>query len=396
MNYVFISPHFPNTYYLFCKALKERGVNVLGITDIPTDYLPQEVKNNLTDHYKVDSLGNMDQKRNAMNYFIAKYGPVDYIESNNEFWLDDDAELRKEFKVTTGPLPEDIQVFNRKSLMKEYYKKAGVSTARWALTSNFDSAKAFVAKVGFPIVIKPDHGMGASNTYKLTNLDGLRHFFNEWDGAPYIMEEFIDGTLISFDGVCDSSSNVVYCSHHVFPTPIMEIVTGLKDVVYYTVRDIPLKLFDVGQSVLKSFKAKSRFFHLEFFKLNEDKEGLGKKDDYVGLEVNMRVPGGYTPDMINYAYSVDIYRIWADVMAFDKNLEPVDQKANYCLYVGRRDNVSYINSEENIWNRYHDVIMKDGRMPDALSEAMGNRYFIFRIPDYNTLIEIWRYALKRK
>lgn len=396
MNYVFISPHFPNTYHLFCKALKERGVNVLGITDIPTDYLPQEVKNNLTDHYKVDSLGNMDQKRNAMNYFIAKYGPIDYIESNNEFWLDDDAELRKEFKVTTGPLPEDIQVFNRKSLMKEYYKKAGVSTARWALTSNFDSAKAFVEKVGFPIVIKPDHGMGASNTYKLTNLDGLRHFFNEWDGAPYIMEEFIDGTLISFDGVCDSSSNVVYCSHHVFPTPIMEIVTGLKDVVYYTVRDIPLKLFDVGQSVLKSFKAKSRFFHLEFFKLNEDKEGLGKKGDYVGLEVNMRVPGGYTPDMINYAYSVDIYRIWADVMAFDKNLEPVDQKANYCLYVGRRDNVSYINSEENIWDRYHDVIMKDGRMPDALSEAMGNRYFIFRIPDYNTLIEIWRYALKRK
>lgn len=315
MNYVFISPHFPNTYFLFCKALKERGVNVLGITDIPTDYLPEEVKNNLTDHYKVDSLGSMDQKRNAINYFIAKYGPIDFIESNNEFWLDDDAVLRKEFQVMTGPHPEDVHIFNRKSLMKEYYEKSGVPTARWAFVTDLESAKAFVETVGFPIVVKPDHGMGASNTFKLTNHDGLSHFFTEWDGSPYIMEEFIDGTLVSFDGVCDSKSNVVYCSHHVFPTPIMEIVTGLKDVVYYTVRDIPHRLFEVGQSVLKSFKAKSRFFHLEFFKLNADKAGLGKKDDYIGLEVNMRVPGGYTPDMIDFAYSVDIYQIWADVMA---------------------------------------------------------------------------------
>ena len=39
MNFVFISPNFPDTYYLFCKALKENGANVLGITETPTDYL---------------------------------------------------------------------------------------------------------------------------------------------------------------------------------------------------------------------------------------------------------------------------------------------------------------------------------------------------------------------
>ena len=61
MNFVFISPNFPDTYYLFCKALKENGANVLGITETPTDYLPYELKVNLTDHYKVDSLHNFDQ-----------------------------------------------------------------------------------------------------------------------------------------------------------------------------------------------------------------------------------------------------------------------------------------------------------------------------------------------
>ena len=42
MNFVFISPNFPDTYYLFCKALIENGANVLGITETPTDYLPSE------------------------------------------------------------------------------------------------------------------------------------------------------------------------------------------------------------------------------------------------------------------------------------------------------------------------------------------------------------------
>ena len=31
MNFVFISPHFPKTYYQFCQELKNNGVNVLGI-----------------------------------------------------------------------------------------------------------------------------------------------------------------------------------------------------------------------------------------------------------------------------------------------------------------------------------------------------------------------------
>ena len=70
---------------------------------------------------------------------------------------------------------------------------------------------------------------------------------------------------------------------------------------------MPDELRDVGFRTIKAFGAKSRFFHCEFFRLNEDKEGLGQKGDYVALEVNMRPAGGYTPDLINYANSVDCY-----------------------------------------------------------------------------------------
>lgn len=380
----------------FCKALKENGANVLGITETPTDYLPYELKVNLTDHYKVDSLHNFDQKCDAIRYFINKYGPIDYIESNNEYWLDDDARLREIFNVTTGPNPELIKTFNRKSLMKEGYKRANVKTARYLLVSTIDKAKDFINVVGYPVVVKPDHGVGASKTYKISDAAGLVTFFEHYDGSPYIMEEYLEGELLSFDGVCDSNGNVVYPTHHAFPTPIMDIVTGLKEVEYYTVRDIPDDLMKQGQAVLKAFGAKSRFYHLEFFRLTKDKPGLANKGELVGLEVNMRVPGGYTPDMIDYAYSIDIYKIWADVMCFDENREDISQVKRYCLYLGRRDGINYLHDDWEIFNRYCNLIMKEGRMPDIFSEAMGNRYYMFRVDDKATIAEIRRFVLARK
>ena len=65
----------------------------------------------------------------------------------------------------------------------------------------------------------------------------------------------------------------------------------------------------VGRTTAKAFAVKSRFVHLEFFRLTKAKAGLGDVGDFVGLEVNMRPAGGYTPDMINFAHSTDVYQI---------------------------------------------------------------------------------------
>ena len=44
MNFVFISPQFPSSYWQFCDRLTKRGVTVLGIGDTPYDRLADEVK----------------------------------------------------------------------------------------------------------------------------------------------------------------------------------------------------------------------------------------------------------------------------------------------------------------------------------------------------------------
>ena len=39
----------------------------------------------------------------------------------------------------------------------------------------------------------------------------------------------------------------------------------------------------------------------------------------MALEVNMRPCGGFGPDMMDYANSTDVYKIWADMIAFDRS-----------------------------------------------------------------------------
>ena len=101
-NFVFISPNFPMTYWRFCRELKNNGMRVLGIGDSPYNDLMQELKDSLDEYYKVSSLENYDEVFKAVAFFTYKYGKIDWLESNNEYWLMQDAQLRTEFNI---PLP---------------------------------------------------------------------------------------------------------------------------------------------------------------------------------------------------------------------------------------------------------------------------------------------------
>lgn len=377
MNFVFISPHFPKTYWNFCDRLKRNGVNVLGIGDAPYDEIPDELKDTLTEYYRVDSLADYDQMVRAMGYFTHEYGKIDWVESNNEYWLELDAALRTDFNINTGAKNDFIERIKFKSKMKDSYRAAGVPVARHHMVSTLEAAKEFIKQVGYPVIVKPDNGCGAEATYKLENENDLVDFYASRPEVPYIMEEFINGTIVSFDGVADSHCVPLFYTSNYFPTPIMDIVNTQGDLAYWTQKRVPEDLRKVGFATIKAFGAKSRFFHCEFFRLNEDKEGLGKKGDYVALEVNMRPAGGYTPDMINFANSVDCYQIWADMVCFDevRNLD-LNGPHYYCVYAGRRDGVRYLHTHEQIMTRYGSRMKMCDRLPDALALDMGNQMYV--------------------
>ena len=375
-NFVFISPNFPTNYWMFCRELKKNGLNVLGIGDQPYDELSNDLKDSLNEYYKVSNLENDDEVYRAVAFFIFKHGRIDWLESNNEYWLERDARLRTDFNITSGFQVSDIPHIKYKSKMKEFYKKAGIPVARYHMVDNFDGCKGFINEVGYPVVTKPDNGVGASHTFKISNDEELGKFFElKWPGTSYIMEEFIDGEVNSYDAIIDSNGEPIFETGNVTPMSIMDIVNNSDNSIYYILKNLPEDTRAAGRATVKSFGVKSRFVHFEFFRLLKDHEGLGKKGQIIALEVNMRPCGGFTPDMIDFAHSTDVYKIWADMIAFDRSTMPVGQHA-FCAFAGRRDGKDFIMSHGDIMSKYSDNMKMVERIPDVLSGAMGNQMYV--------------------
>ena len=393
-NIIFISPNFPTNYWQFCQELKKNGMNVLGIGDQPYDELSGELKASLNEYYKVGTLEDYDQVYRAVAFFIFKYGRIDWLESNNEYWLERDARLRTDFHITSGFQTEDMPRVKYKSKMKEFYAKAGIPTARYYLVEDLKGCRDFIKKVGYPVVAKPDNGVGASHTYKLTRDQELESFMAEKEAdVPYIMEEFVHAEVNSYDAIIDERGEPLFETGNVTPMSIMDIVNENDNSVYYILRDLPEDTRKAGRDTVKAFGVKSRFVHFEFFRLTQDQKGLGKAGQVVGLEVNMRPCGGFTPDMINFAHSTNVYKIWADMIAFGRSDMPVGEHA-YCAFVGRRDGKDFVLSHQEVMEKYAAQMRMVERIPDALSGAMGNQMYVAVFPTKEELDQFYADTLK--
>ena len=390
-NFIFISPNFPLTYWRFCQELKNNGLRVLGIGDCPYNELTQEQRNSMHEYYKVSSLENYDEVFRAVAFFTFKYGKIDWLESNNEYWLERDAKLRTEFHITSGFQEEDMIRTRYKSGMKAYYAKAGIPTARYHLVNDRQAALDFAHLVGYPVVVKPDNGVGANATYKLRSDEDMDYFFATKDNSiGFIMEEFVNGEVRTYDAIINSKGEPVFESGNVTCDSLMDVVNEAKDSIFYIVKELPEVMKELGRKTVKAFGVKSRFVHFEYFVLKADQEGLGKKGDIFGLEVNMRPPGGYAPELANFANSVDVYKIWADMIAYDSTLVPMNGQHFYCGFCGRRDGKNYKMNHEDIMREYGSKMKLAARTPVALSGAMADMMYVANYDTEEEMMEAFR------
>src|SRR5919198_807886 len=200
MNVVFISPHFPPQFFHFCVALKERGVNVLGLGDAPWHELDPALQSALGEYYRA-YLDDHDQAYRALAYFAWRHGRIDCVDSHNEHWLGLEARLREDFNIP-GPRPAEMHQRRTKSGMAEMFRAAGVPHIEGERVSSPEQLRAFVRARGFPIVLKPDLGVGAARTFKVSNeaeLDAA--LASSLDG--YVVQPFVSGNIVSYDGLVD-------------------------------------------------------------------------------------------------------------------------------------------------------------------------------------------------
>lgn len=381
MNVVFLSPHFPPNHYLFCVHLKQQGANVLGIADTPYDALHPELKAALTEYYRVDRMTDYDQLLRACGYFTHVYGKLDRVESHNDYWQESEAQLRTDFNVS-GTKIHQLSKLTRKSEMKKLFHGAGVRVARGKVIKNAESAEAFVRETGYPVVIKPDRGVGAADTMRIDSDDALKSFLKSMPLVRYFMEEFVRGELISFDGLTDREGNIVFHTSHVFSQGIMETVNEDRDIFYYSLREIPEDLEQAGRRTVKAFDIRERFFHIEFFRT--------PNGDLVGLEVNARPPGGLTMDMFNYANNIDLYREWARVVLHNRFVADYS-RPYFCGYIGRKLHKPYTHSHRDIMQHYGYMIVHHGPIDSVFSPAIGNYGYVANAQEVAELRELARF-----
>jgi hypothetical protein len=379
MNFVFLSPHFPPNYQQFAVHLKGLGVTVLGLADEPYDLLSQTLKESLAEYYRVNNMHHYDDLLRACGYFTHKYGKLDRLDSHNEFWLETEALLRTDFNID-GIKNDTIARIKRKSLMKEVYRQAGVEVARGRVVRSLEEARTLIDEIGYPVIAKPDIGVGAAKTYKIHKPHELESFFAQKPPVEYIMEEFVDGVICSFDGLLDREGKLVFYTGHEYSRGVMETVNEDANIYYYSFRQLPPDLEEAGRKALNAFQVKERFFHLEFFRRRSD-------GCIVALEVNMRPPGGLTTDMYNYANDIDIYYQWAHVVVH--NHFTADYSRPYhCAYIGRKLNRAYLHPHEEILRRYECCIVHHEPISGVFSTALGDYGYLVRSPELDDIHEM--------
>jgi hypothetical protein len=230
------------------------------------------------------------------------------------------------------------------------------------------SAHAFVEEVGYPIIAKPDVGVGAARTYRIENDDDLDAFLGDRPPIDYILEEELTGQLLSFDGLVDRAGNLVFASSLVYGVPVLDAVRG-ADMFYWIDRDIAPDLVEIGERTIRAFDIRSRPFHFEFFRQ--------PSGELAALEVNMRQPGGLTVDMWNWANDIDFYRAWADVLVRGTARVATD-RPYYCLWSGRKTGKRYRLSHDEVLERFKPLLVHFERVDDVFSAAIGNFGYILR------------------
>jgi len=310
MNIVFIEPSFPYNQREFVRGLAEAGANVIGIGERPRESLSDELKRLLQHYVQVQSVVHEPSLLRAVQGVQGKVW-VDRLEATIEAHIMAAARVREAAGIP-GTSVRTAYLCRDKPAMKEVLRQAGIPCAMSTRASDPATARAFAEQVGYPLIIKPPAGAGASGTWKVRDAGQLESVIRESgvaDGAEVAIEEFIEGhegyldTLtihgeVAFEFITHYYPNVLTAMRERWISPQMVTTNRIEATGYREVRQMArdvIRVLDIGTSAT----------HMEWF--------AGPK----GLkfsEIGCRPPGVGQWDVYNAANEFDLYREWGNAL----------------------------------------------------------------------------------
>jgi biotin carboxylase len=321
-NVIFAAPFPLETTMRFARAAARLpDVRLLGIAQqAPTG----EDRRLFADIVEVQDGLDTDQLRQAAEVLIGRHGRIHRLLGILEPLQVQLAEVRRDLGIT-GTDPATADLFRDKARMKEELRRHGLPCARHRLIRSWDDAEAFVAEVGFPLVLKPPAGMGCKSTWRISSLDELRaalRALHAGPDRPALAEEFLRGREFSFETITIGGEVMFQSCSRYYPTPLEVMETPWIQWVVVLPRDIDGPDYadarELGVRAVKALGLETGFTHMEWFRRDDNSLAIG--------EIAARPPGAHIVLANSFAHDADMYRAWARATVDDAFDGPFQRK----------------------------------------------------------------------
>jgi hypothetical protein len=340
---------------------------VLGIGDQP---LTAELQSacGLTHYIFEPRMGEYQPLRDAAEALRQKYGPIARIDSNGEHWLAAEARLRDELAVPGLSLAA-LRRQSSKLSMAALFAEAGIAYPPTVPAGDATGVRALAATYGYPLVSKPETGSGAVDTYCIADERELQAAL-ERQPQNRVVQPFVAGQIVTFDGLADRDGRIIFWTSHAYDEGIMQVRRGELDGFYYSFRELPTGLEELGRRAVAAFDVRERFFHVEFF---SQPDGT-----FTALEMNLRPPGGFTTDMMNAAFEIDVYALWAAILAGRDASGFRFERRYHTAHAGRRAGRRYRHDAAELKRQLGSTLLVERPIPPAFAATMGDMMYLVR------------------
>lgn len=322
---VLVAPRFaPNTLRYIAAFADLPGAEVSLISEDPESRLPPGLRERIAGHYGVRSALDAGEIVRAGRAITKAVGPIDRLNGVLEQLQIPLADAREKLGIEGMGLKVATR-FRDKDAMKDVLRRAGVPVARSVLATSANELGAFVREVGFPIVIKPQAGLGSRATFRIASEAQLTALFSMGfapsPGNPAQAEEFVQGREHTCETVCIGGRPRWFSGTRYFPGPleVLENPWIQYCVMLPREEDDPTytNFHPVNKAALEALGMGTGLSHMEWF-LKED----GRM---VVSEVGARPPGVHIMPLMSLAHDTDMIGAWAELMTFDR-FEPKERK----------------------------------------------------------------------
>jgi biotin carboxylase len=321
VHVAFIAPRFLENTNRYVKAFAQlEDVQLSLVSADPEDAIPAPLRKRIAGHYRIADVMDPAQLTTAVRALGKGVGPVDRLVGVLEQLQTPMAEVRAALAID-GLLPATVRNFRDKHRMKEVLRAAGVPVARSALARSAAELRAFVDEVGYPVIVKPQAGLGTRGTSRVEDAAQLAAVEAPSAARPLQVEEFVRAREHTCETVTVRGEVVWRSGTRYFPTPLEVLETPWVQYCVLLPReddDPTWRGFDPinGAALAALFGDAARtaagtaLTHMEWF-LRADGRALVN-------EVGARPPGVHIMPLMGITHGTDLFADWARLMAKDE------------------------------------------------------------------------------